>query len=139
MVAGGNDGADTLYPCRAYYNGDILVGKGLPKYRCCYVGYNGKEYKITENFEILTNPKNVNINWKKRPADGSFPTNAIPGGRTAERVPLHIGRCTLSFPGKVTTLVGKIYRSASTGLYSLYVTYGGSEYICNDFDILVCD
>lgn len=136
LVAGGKDADDILYPCRAYYNGDIIPGKGLLRTRSCYVGYNGKEYKFTDNFEMLTNPKKVNLNWKKRPDDGSFPTNAIRGGRTAGREPMFIGRCTLTFNGKTTTMVGKICRSASTGMY---VTYAGAEYICNSYDILVCD
>lgn len=137
MVSGGTDiSGSTLYPCRGYYNGDIVVGKGNVKYHSCHVPYNGAEHKLTENFEILTNPKNVNINWKKRPTDESFPSNALRGGRTAEREPLYIGRCTLQFDGKVTTLIGKIHRSASKGLY---VSYGGGEYLCSDYDILVCD
>lgn len=137
MVSGGTDiNGDTLYPCRGYYNGDIIVGKGNPKAGSCHVGWGGLEHRLTENFEILTNPKNINLNWKKRPDNGSFPSNAIRGGRSAEREPFYIGRCTLQFDGKLTTIIGKIHRSASTGLY---VTYGGKEYICNNYDILVCD
>lgn len=94
------------------------------------------EHRLSENFEILTNPKKVNINWKKRPTNGSFPANAIRGGRTAEREPLYIGRCTMKFDGKTTTIIGKIHRSAST---DMFVAYGGLEYTCNDYDILVCD
>lgn len=137
-MSGGTDiNGDTLYPCRGYYNGDIIIGKGNIKSRSCYVGYNGAEHKLTENFEILTNPKNVNINWKKLPDDGSFPSNAIRGGRSAEREPLYIGRCTVRFDGKITTIIGKIHRSASKGVY---ITYGGKEYRCSyGYDILVCD
>lgn len=112
------------------------MGKGNVKLKSCHVPYNGGEHKLSDNFEILTNPMSVNINWKRRPADGSFPANAIRGGRTAEREALYIGRCTLQFDGKTTTIIGKIHRSASQGLY---VPYGGSEYLCNDYDILVCD
>ncbi len=137
LVSGGTDSnGDILYPCRGYVNGDIIVGKGNIKSRSCHVGYGGLEYKLTENFEILTNPKNVNINWTKHPTDGSFPSNAIRGGRTAEREPLYIGRCTLQFDGKNTTIIGKIHRSASSGMF---VSYGGKEYQCSSYDILVCN
>lgn len=127
LVSGGSDtNGDILYPCRGYYNyyGDIIVGKGNPKTSSCYVGYGGYEYRLDHNFKILTNPKNVNINWIKHPTDGSFPSNAISGGRTAEREPIYIGRCTVQFDGNVTTIIGKIHRSASP---DLYITYGGLE------------
>lgn len=86
LVSGGTDiNGDTLYPCRGYYNGNIIVGKGSPKAGSCHVGWGGQEHTLTENFEILTNPKNVNINWKKRPHNGFFPSNAIRGGRSAKK------------------------------------------------------
>lgn len=88
---------------------------------------------IQENFEIITNPKNVNLYWVKY--DGSFPENAIRGGRTKEREALYIGRCSLVFEGRPTTIPGKIHRSASNGMY---VVFGGIEYVCYDFEILVC-
>lgn len=134
LVFGGIDvTGETLYPCRAYYNGDIIVGKGNPRQRTCNVGYNGLEHVISENFEIITNPKNVNLFWVRY--DGSFPANAIRGGRSKEREAFYVGRCTLVFEGRMTTIPGKIHRSASSGMY---VVYGGIEHICYDFEILVC-
>lgn len=136
LVTGGIDvTGETLFPCRAYYSGDIIVGKGSPRSRTCNVGYGGLEYVIHENFEIITNPKNVNLYWIRRPEDGSFPVNAIRGGRTSEREALYIGRCTLVFEGRMTTIPGKIHRSASSGMY---VVFGGREYVCYDYEILVC-
>lgn len=136
LVSGGIDiTGETLYPCRAYHNGDIIVGKGNPRSGTCYVGYGGLEHAISDDFEIITNPKNVNLNWIRRPEDGSFPENAIRGGRTSEREALYIGRCTLIFDGRMTTIPGKIHRSASAGMY---VVFGGREYVCYDFEILVC-
>lgn len=137
LVVGGIDvTGETLYPCRAYYNGDIIVGKGNPRLRECHVGYGGLEHVIYENFEIITNPQNVNLYWLRRPDDGSFPGNAIRGGRTAEREALYVGRCELHLEdGRTTTIPGKIHRSASSGMY---VVFGGREYVCYDFEILVC-
>lgn len=136
LVFGGIDvTGELLYPCRAYYNGDIISGKGNPRSRYCYVGYGGLEIPVYENFEILTNPRNANLHWIRRPADGTFPENAMRGGRTSEREPLYIGRCTLVFEGRTTTIPGKIHRSASD---SMYVTFGGREHVCHDFEILVC-
>jgi len=137
LVAAGSDvNGETLYPCRAYYNGDIIIGKGNPRDRVCHIGYGGVEHEIRENFEIITNPRHANLQWIRRPADGSFPGNAIRGGRTSEREAMYIGRCTLYLDdGRVTTIPGKIHRSASSGMY---VVFGGREYVCYDFEILVC-
>ncbi|XP_037032940.1 zinc metalloproteinase nas-8-like [Bradysia coprophila] len=136
LLFGGVDiTGETLYPCRGYHNGDIIVGKGNPRSRVCYVGYGGLEHVIQENFEIITNPERANLFWIRRPADGSFPENAVRGGRTAEREPLYIGRCSLVFDGRPTTIPGKIHRSASDGMF---VVFGGREYVCYDFEILVC-
>lgn len=137
LVFGGIDvTGETLYPCRAYYQGDIIVGKGNPRARTCRVGYGGLEHEIYENFEIITNPKDVNLYWIKRAEDGSFPANAIRGGRTSEREALYIGRCTLTLEdGRTTLIPGKIHRSASAGMF---VVFGGLEHVCYDFEILVC-
>ena len=137
MVAAGTGAfGETLYPCRAYHNGDIIPGKGDPVARACWVGHNGQEHEKRDNFEILTNPRNVGVQWVRKPSDGSFPGNAIPGGRSAEREPFYIGRCTIQTPDNhIATIPGKIHRSASDGLY---IVYGGVEYVCADYDILVC-
>lgn len=121
-----------MYPCRGYFNGDIAVGKSIPGRKGCWVPYGGAERQL-DKFEVLTYPKNVNLNWKKRPADGSIPNNAIPGGRTARRDTLYIGRYTKVFNGKSTTLIGTVFNNVC------YVTYGGAEYNSNDFDYLVCN
>lgn len=137
LVLGGIDiNGESLYPCRGYYNGDIIVGKANPRSSVCYVSYGGLEHAVRENFEIITNPANVNLYWTERPDDGSFPANAIRGGRTAEREALYIGRCTLVFDGRQTTIPGKIHRSASDGMF---VAFGGREHVCYDYEILVCD
>ncbi|KAJ6648309.1 Zinc metalloproteinase nas-7 [Pseudolycoriella hygida] len=139
LVVGGSDvNGELLYPCRGYHNGDIVVGRANLNERSCNVGYGGFEHVVRENFEIMTNPQDVNIHWIRRPEDGSFPENAIAGGRTAEREPLYIGRCTLTLEGagrRSTTIPGKIHRSASTGMY---VVFEGREFVCHDFEILVC-
>lgn len=136
VFAGIDVTGETLYPCRAYFNGDIIIGKGNPRARTCHVGYGGLEHVIHENFEILTNPERVLLEWRSRPVDGSFPTNAIPGGRTAEREALYIGRCTIQFEdGRQATIPGKIHRSASLGMY---VVFEGREHICFDYEILQC-
>lgn len=136
LVIGGIDtNGQTLYPCRVYHNGDIIVGKGNPRSGTCSVGYGGYEHVKTEHFEIITNPQSANLYWTRRPDDGSFPANAIRGGRSAEREPFYIGRCTLVFDGRSTTIPGKIHRSASSGMY---VVFDGREYICYDYEILVC-
>jgi hypothetical protein len=137
VYAGNGINGEGLYPCRAYYNGDIVVGKGDPNARTCHIGYGGIEHEIRDNFEILTNPRNANVQWRRRPDDGSFPGNAIRGGRSAEREAFYIGRCTLQMEdGRQTTIPGKIHRSAANGVY---VAFGGLEYICTDYDILVCE
>lgn len=129
-------GVDTdgmiLYPCRGYYNGDIRVGKSKPSLKECWFQYGGVERKLTEKFDVLTNPKNANLNWKKGPADGTIPANAIPGGRTARRETLYICRCTLQFNGKSTTLTGIVW------VKSCWVSYGGGEYGSSDFEYLLC-
>lgn len=134
LVGGGWDTSGMiLHPCRGYFNGDICVGKGDSISKSCWVPYGGAERMLTTNIEILTNPKIVNISWQKRPLDGSTPKNAIPGGRTARRDTLYIGRYTLTFNGKTTTLIGTVYNKFC------YVTYGGAEFKSDDYDFLVCN
>ncbi|CAG7828238.1 unnamed protein product [Allacma fusca] len=136
VVAGKGVIDEDLYPCRAYHNGDIVPGKG-DSYGSCFVPYNGAEYYKSSNFEVLSNPKGVNLVWRQHPKGSPVPANAIRGGRTAERETLYIGRCTFTDQKakKTMTIPGKYHPSASD---QLYIPYGGGEYKCEPFDLLVC-
>lgn len=134
VAAGRETNGETLSVCRAYVNGDIIPGKANTKSGQCWLPYGGGEVKPSY-FEILTNPKGANLRWIKKPSDGSFPSNAIPGGRSSEREAMYIGRCTVQIGSSTTTVPGKIHRSASS---NMYYAYGGQERQCSDYEILVC-
>lgn len=128
---------DEIYICRGYYNGDIVVGNGIPKIRSCRISYNGREHTLTENFEFLTNPGNAEITWGENPKDGSVPANAIRGGRSAERETLYIGRAEVNYNGKTTVVVGKIHKSANST--AMYFPCVGREYTTEDYEFLICN
>ncbi|CAG7832488.1 unnamed protein product [Allacma fusca] len=135
VVAGTGLNNENLYPCRAYHNGDILPGKGDSG--SCHVSYNGAEYTETSNFEVLSNPKGANLVWRQYTKGSPIPDNAIQGGRTAERETLYIGRCTFTDQNQRKTMIvpGKYHPSASD---KLYIPYGGGEFQCEPFELLVC-
>ena len=119
-----------MYTCRAYHLGDIVPGRLDLTDKTCGVGWNGTGYAVKENFEILTNPDSVKLDWVKH-TNETFPANAVRGGRSSEREPLYIGRC---LHGDVK-IPGKIHRSGS---HDMYVVYNGKEYLCGNYEILVC-
>ncbi|CAG7723568.1 unnamed protein product [Allacma fusca] len=79
----------------------------------------------------------ANLVWRQHPKGSPVPANAIRGGRTAERETLYIGRCTFTDQQrrKTMTIPGKYHPSASD---RLYIPYGGGEYTCEPFELLVC-
>lgn len=125
--------------CRTYHNGDIIIGKGRADSGECWVTYHGAEHSYRgQNVEFLTHPwdQNSQFSWIRKLSDGNIPFNAIRGGRSAEREPLYIGRCLFNVNSHTSILLpGKIQKSASN---NLYVGFGGREYTCSDYEILVC-
>ncbi|XP_035713967.1 tolloid-like protein 1 isoform X2 [Folsomia candida] len=139
LVQGGAEpNGDPLYPCRAYIKGDIAPGKSINRGNgdwSCYVSWGGDEYEIKnkEQFEVLTNPRKANLNWRKGcSGSSSTPGNAIAGGRTTNSEPLYVSRCRGGAPGSNALTPAKLHGN------SAYYSWGGHEYKCEDFDILVC-
>lgn len=132
VVAGNEDNGDVFYSCRAYHQGDIIPGKFHPGWGTCFVPYGGGEHsKRGAHIEVLTNPNGAKLQWVK---SSSLPSNAIRGGRTAERETLYVIRCALPSSKRNAWTPGKF--QPSTGAYS---SYGGGEARCNNFEFLVCN
>lgn len=129
----------TLYICRAYIRGDIVPGKAVLRNNqwTCWVSYGGSEIHMTdrEKFEVLTNPKEVNLNWVRGDRN-SYPPNAIAGGRTVHGETLYIVRCRATINGQNHLIPGKIHANHPQ---HMYYPYGFREHRCTDFDFLVCN
>ena len=134
-IQGGTDPStgEPFYVCRAYVNGDIVVGKALLSIRTCWLPFHNGEHRETTNVEVLTNPNSANFKWVSNV--NGLPPQAIKGGRTADREDLYIGRCTLTINGRTMTIPGKIHWTASR---NMYVSYELREYQCENYDVLVC-
>ena len=122
----------TLGVCRGYVNADIIPGKFRLGSAECHIPYKLKEHKLTKNFEVLTLPKPQMFSWVTL-KNGKIPTNAVPGGRENGGIPLYIGRCFTKFNGKNTRVPGKIQQG------KMYLSFGGKEYTCPKFEVLVCN
>lgn len=133
-VGGQDTDGSKLHVCRAYYMGDIIPGKGVPK-KGCWVTYNGGEHKVTDEYEILTNDNNANLKWVKETGNDKIPAGAIKGGRAENGDELYIGRCTISENNKSTLVIGKVHLQANKGAS---VPFNGKEYLCSSYELLVC-
>ncbi len=112
--------------------GDIVPGKARfisPTNAACWAPFKGREVGVTSGFETLTNPSGANMSWQK--GGSNIPSNAIAGGRTADRETLYISRCRVN--GLI--IPGNVRENSPT---KAYYSYNGAAAECTDFDILVC-
>jgi Protein of unknown function (DUF3421) len=119
-IQSGNDGADPLYVCKTNRGN----GKLHPRYKRCYVPYNGKEQEHTR-YEVLVGD---DVEWVPMTERGYIPDYAVigapyPGG--AFKV------CRANLRSGVTP--GKYYPPHK----KCYISYGGKEYWYSSGEILV--
>lgn len=132
-VAGGSQGSLIMYPCRAYVNGDIVLGKARLSFApACFIPHNGREVMVDSGFEVLTNPSRANLRWIR---SSVVPVNAIAGGRNANDEALYVARCYHTANGDNLVTLG--YTKANTPSFA-YIAHGGAEMLCSDFEVLVC-
>ncbi|RWS00719.1 uncharacterized protein B4U79_03409, partial [Dinothrombium tinctorium] len=123
-------------PCRAFYYGDIIPGKGVLNAKVCYVAHGGKEHKIHSDFEVLTR-NGADLRWDITP---DLPAGSIAGGRTNERETYWVGRCfvsaTVNGQKKWSLAIGKIYDSKRR---NLIISLRGREMPCEtEIEYLRC-
>ncbi|OXA64333.1 Zinc metalloproteinase nas-1 [Folsomia candida] len=132
---------DTYYVCRAYHEGNILVGRTTPRLDGCTVAEFGVEYvKPAAESEYMVNPWNrVPLVWKATSA-GVTSNNAalvalkaIPGGRSRIRWPYYVGKCALNIEGRTVYLVGRVETDGR-----LWAPYHGKEHYCGSYELLTC-
>ena len=74
-----NNPSGEFYVARANVEGALTPGRFNFKERQFFYTMDGKEHGIRENFEVLTNPNNCNLNWR-RAFGGTFPKGSIAVG-----------------------------------------------------------
>ena len=131
VPAGYDMDGEKLGVCRAYVNGEIIPGKYRKSEGKCYIPWGNKEHIITKQYEVLTLPNPKYFTWKLV-KNGQIPSNAVAGGREDRRVPLYVGRCLISLNEKKALVPGKIHNGR------MYYPFGGKEYTCAAYEVLVC-
>lgn len=127
---GGKEGQLTLYHCRTTHEGNIVVGKaGLEfNFRACWIPANGKEVEYTDNFEILTNPSEVSLQYVNTSSDQRIPDGALEVGRTKNGNIIHLSRAIVANK----QILGKVDNGHA------YVPYFGGEIFVPNYEILTC-
>ncbi|EKM54212.1 carbohydrate-binding module family 12 protein [Phanerochaete carnosa HHB-10118-sp] len=121
LIAGGEEGGQPLYVCRAFHDGSVQVGKaGANLDTGAVVGYGHKEVSV-EQYELLVGNPNA-VRWVevhgqlKLDRLGARP---VEGGHEADGTPLFIAQAHVEngiHPGKI-----------SEKLHKAFIPYGGSE------------
>jgi len=75
----GNNLGD-FYPSRAVLDGVVTPGRFKPAEERCLITMDGIEHSLVENFEVLTNPNNCTLQWKKA-FNGTVPKGSVPAGK----------------------------------------------------------
>ncbi|RWS28818.1 natterin-4-like protein [Leptotrombidium deliense] len=128
-VIGGQDvNGEPLYIGSTELGGDLVPGKVVPSHGCCYIPYDGREHS-SKNYHVLVNPGGCELIWIHA-SNGTVPTGAIQGGKTASGEPLFVGRHR--HQGSVT--VGKVHPSHG----KLYLSFGGNEESYSEYEVLCC-
>ena len=128
------DGGPTLYPCRAYLNGDegYQLGKVRPGFSGCDIPYGGSEQSFPY-YQVLTTSlplRTQSVDSASPPTSATRGRNAaLVGGYDTDGAPLYV--CQALFNGGLTP--GKT-RSNWT---ACHVSWGGQEHVVSSYSVLV--
>ncbi len=129
-LAGGQEhppGKQTLYVCKAQFQGGIHPGKVRPAFHACNIGWGGMEHAV-RNYEVLLT--NSNFIWV--PANnGHIPKGAVKGGVEHPPGKQSLFVCRAKFNGG--THPGKV-RPAFRGCN---IGWGGKEHAVRNYEVLV--
>jgi hypothetical protein len=136
-IVGGYDvDYEPLYICRAAHRSNPGVpGKASPAIGC-RISFGGREH-IKNNFQVLCNPNNLKLEWKRLNDPTALPNNAVKVGITIKEEQQYIGRCLIKIGSESSLVLGKVHK-LSKG-YPLYFPFEGGEITCWQYDILVCN
>lgn len=123
-VQGGFDGSDPLYVARARHEDDLVPGKLHSTHGVCYIAWGGNEHSYNK-YDVLCGGNGEWISVD----NGVLPTNAVPGGMTADGETLFVGRAM--HEGTIT--IGKVQPSHEC----CYISYGGREFGYRKYEVLV--
>jgi hypothetical protein len=136
IVGGFDVDYQPLYICRAAHRNNLRVpGKASPAIRC-RISYGGKEH-IKNYYQVLCNPNNLKLEWKRLNDPTVLPNNTVKAGITIRDEEQHIGRCLIKIGSETSLVLGKVHK-LSKG-YPLYFPFEGGEITCWQYDILVCN
>jgi predicted nucleic acid-binding Zn-ribbon protein len=120
-------GKQTLYVCRAQFNGGTHPGKVRPAFRGCNIGWGGREHAV-RNYQVLLN--NPSFTWV-RASHGAIPNGAVKGGMEHPPGKQTLYVCRAHFNGG--THPGKV-RPAFRGCN---IGWGGREHAVRTYEVLV--
>ncbi|XP_054155075.1 putative glucosylceramidase 3 [Oppia nitens] len=122
--------AGDFYVARSSVNGVLTPGRFNLKEETFFYTMDGKEYGIKENFEVLTNPNNCHLSWR-RAYGGTLPRGSIEVGNDKQGGKAYSARYHEQFGW----MVGKFYKSTNL----MYYGWGGGENSKPSYEILVLE
>uniref|UniRef100_T1GJE0 Uncharacterized protein n=1 Tax=Megaselia scalaris TaxID=36166 RepID=T1GJE0_MEGSC len=124
-VRGGTDiDGSKIYVGRAFYEGDQVACKFIPRHQMYRVSYVGKEHNVT-NFDYLTGE---GFCWAFS-RNGAVPLNAVTTGLSRNGESLYIGRCL----HENSLQVGKVQQSRN----GLLIPFGFEELLFREYEVLI--
>ncbi|MCL6417651.1 DUF3421 domain-containing protein [Aestuariirhabdus sp. Z084] len=120
LMSGHEADGETLYVCRATYEGGVHPGKVRSTLGACNIGWGGKEIPV-EQYETY-------VIWQQA-TDGEVPPFAVVAGHESDGEKLYI--CRGNYNGGVHS--GKV-RSA---FGACNLGWGGEEVMVNPYEVLI--
>ncbi|VDD82800.1 unnamed protein product [Mesocestoides corti] len=117
-----------IYVARGEFNGEIIPGKYVAKYRICYVPRGGDEIELHECEVLCDTSLTRDYQWVGD-SNGDVPKNAIVGGIAGDGEPLYVCRQEI----EDEMCAGKIHN----GHGCAYIPYGGKEHSVEQYEVLV--
>ncbi len=129
-IATGSENGNSLYTCRAHYQGSLQLGKVSPGFGACFFPYNGAEI-AAGSYEVLVAGSGANrVAYDPVGiANGAIPYNAIVGGYDSDGTTLYA--CVGYYLGGAHP--GKTRRDWN----GCEVSYGGQDALASTYTIFV--
>ncbi|PXF45300.1 hypothetical protein BWQ96_04941 [Gracilariopsis chorda] len=127
-VQGGTEkNGNKVFVARAEIGGELTPGKMVREAGGAFIPWGGKENSFF-TYELLTNPKNIELRWEPGQM-GSVPDSSVIGGKTKSGEPEFVGRAEhegIMVPGKMIKSHGGVL-----------FPYGGKEVGATTYEVLV--
>nr|CAH8823980.1 unnamed protein product [Trichobilharzia regenti] len=120
-----------VFVVRCKHEDEYIPGKLIPENKKCYCPYNGRELSFSK-YEVLCDTSidhySKGYEWVKSTGD-EYPVDAVVAGLTKDGKPVFIARGSV----QEDMCSGK----AVEGHKCAYMSWGGTEYTVDDYEILV--